>query len=385
MAILHTALFGLALVGLPALMIFAAARVRFLGWLGPVMLCYGGGIVLANVPGVALPDLSRTAMEISVPLAIPLLLFPTHFPSWMRLAKRTVIAFVLALVSVLIVTTASAFVFSVPGEESWKVSGMLVGVYTGGTPNMSAIGWALEVQEETFLLLNIVDMLWGALYFLFLVTVAQRVMRLFLPRFPERRGEEQDDAEAVEVEDMSLLRRLRAWPRIGAALGLSVLVLGLTAGASMLILGQIHEAFVIIGISTLGIGLSFVGPVRRLRGSYELGQYLVMVFCVAIGSTAELSQLLTAGLPYMVYVGVVMFGALALHIGLCALFRIDTDTTIITGTAAIYGPAFIGAVAGALRNREVVVSGITAGLVGIALGNYLGLVLAYGLRWLMGG
>ena len=41
-------------------------------------------------------------MEISVPLAIPLLLFPTHFPSWMRLAKRTVIAFLLALLSVLI-------------------------------------------------------------------------------------------------------------------------------------------------------------------------------------------------------------------------------------------------------------------------------------------
>ena len=308
--------------------------------------------------------------------------FPTHFPSWMRLAKRTVIAFGLAMVSVVLVSTASAFVLSVPGEEAWKVAGMLVGVYTGGTPNMAAIGWALEVNEETFLMLNIVDMLWGALWFLFLVTIAQRVFRTFLPPFPSR-GESAE--EAVEVEDMSLLRKARAWAKIGPALGLSMVVLGGTIGASLLILGKIHEAFVIIGISTLGIALSFVGPIRRLRGSYELGQYLVMVFCVAIGSTAELSQLLSAGLPYMVYVGVVMFGALALHIGLCALFRIDADTTIITGTAAIYGPAFIGAVAGALKNREVVVSGITAGLVGIALGNYMGLALAYLLRGVLPG
>ncbi|GAG52220.1 unnamed protein product, partial [marine sediment metagenome] len=32
-----------------------------------------------------------------------------------------------------------------------------------------------------------------------------------------------------------------------------------------------------------------------------------------------------------------------------------------------------------LKNREIVVSGITTGVIGFAIGNYLGILVAYGL------
>ena len=108
-----------------------------------------------------------------------------------------------------------------------------------------------------------------------------------------------------------------------------------------------------------------------------MGAYCILVFCVAVGSQADVGQLAAAGLPYLKYVGVVMFGAIVLHITLAALCRIDVETAMITCTAAIYGPAFIGPVARALKNRELVVSGITSATVGLAVGTQLGLALAY--------
>ena len=75
-----------------------------------------------------------------------------------------------------------------------------------------------------------------------------------------------------------------------------------------------------------------------------------------------------------------MLGSLAFHLALCRVSRIDRDTTIITSTAALFGPAFIGPVAVRLANRAVFVSGLMSGLVGYAVGNYLGLLVA----WLLG-
>ena len=50
---------------------------------------------------------------------------------------------------------------------------------------------------------------------------------------------------------------------------------------------------------------------------------------------------------------------------------------IATSAAGIFGPAFAGPVASALKNPAMLITGLTTGLVGYAVGNYLGLALAY--------
>ena len=57
-------------------------------------------------------------------------------------------------------------------------------------------------------------------------------------------------------------------------------------------------------------------------------------------------------------------------------FRIDTDTMLITSTALICSPPFVPVVAGALRNKEIIITGITVGIIGYAIGNYLGFFVA---------
>ncbi len=369
------------------------ARFKWLSWFSPVVQCYLFGILLANLPvDVVDENISQTLMMASVPLAIPLLLFSTDFPGWLRLAPRTVLSFVLAMVSTMVLATLAAHLFTVPGADSWKVSGMMVGVYTGGTPNMSAIGWALKVDENTFILINAVDMALGGAFFLFLMTGAKPLLGRILPPFPRSAGETSWGDTGEGDSPSPAVGSVRRGALVG--FGLSILIVVVSAGiafgltqafrgpvpADQVPAQPMFNSSIVIAISLLGLAASFVPRIRTLPGTYDLGDYLILIFCVAIGSQANVSQLVEAGAPFFVYVGFVMFGAVVLHLVLAAIFRIDVETMIITSTAAIYGPAFIGPVAKALRNREILVSGITSAMVGLALGTQLGLLLAYALQ-----
>jgi uncharacterized membrane protein len=65
-----------------------------------------------------------------------------------------------------------------------------------------------------------------------------------------------------------------------------------------------------------------------------------------------------------------------IHVGLSRLFKVDADTTIIAITALTYSPPFVPAVAGALKNKEIIISGLTIGILGYAFGTYMGIFIA---------
>jgi uncharacterized membrane protein len=74
------------------------------------------------------------------------------------------------------------------------------------------------------------------------------------------------------------------------------------------------------------------------------------------------------------------FGSLILHIILAKIFKIDSDNFLITSAAFIFSPPFVPLVANALKNKDVIVTGITGGVIGYVLGNYFGTTLAYFLK-----
>jgi uncharacterized membrane protein len=58
---------------------------------------------------------------------------------------------------------------------------------------------------------------------------------------------------------------------------------------------------------------------------------------------------------------------------LSIIFRIDADTVIITSAALVYSPPFVPVIASAIKNKEVIISGVTAGMLGYVIGNFLGI------------
>lgn len=349
-------------------------KTKLISFLSPVVTCYALGIIIANIPGVELnASISKMSTEASVPLAIPLLLFGTDFIRWFRLAKSTVISFLLIIITVCIVSASISLAFKDFLENYWQIAGMLVGVYTGGTPNMTAIGMGLGVDENVFILMNGADLIMGASYLLFILTIGIKLIGKFLPAF-ESSGNDDHSSVMTNWEGVTIAKKsLNSLILIL----MSGAILGISLGLNALLFEKDQVAFIILVITSLGIVASFNTRIRKFKGSYEVGQYLLLVFCVGIGSMANIQELFGGSWIYVVFLGSVMLISITIHVILCRVFKIDRDTAIITSVAGIFGPPFVGPVAEQLKNREIVVSGLTSGLVGYAVGNYLGIAVAY--------
>lgn len=364
----------------PAIANWLAAHNKFARLLGPVVLCYGAGITFGNLGLPLDTKLSIGISSAAVPLAIPLLLFSSEVRKWLGLARPLLISFSLACFSAIAAAGIVGWIFKSRTDEWWKIAGMLVGVYVGGTANMSAVGFALKVRDETFLLVSTSDLVTGGVYLLFLLSLGQRLLLKILPPFVPTDGAH----EHVEVAPGSGFTKKNVVPML-IGFGLTVAIVGVSAGASTVLFGEIDSAFVLVTLTTLGILASLSPKVRNLPGTYDLGEYCLFIFCFAVGSMADVSSLAGTSPVIFIFVLATMCLAVAMHVALSRLFKLDADTTIICSTATIFGPAFIGPVASAMKNRQLVGPGLTLGLAGIALGTYFGLFTGWALRKLAGG
>lgn len=368
------------LLGIPVLVNRMEKSSRIVRWLSPMIICYLVGIIIGNIPGLPLnKELLEYTYGVSVYLAIPLLLFSANFKRMLNQVRPAFFAFFLGVIGVIISAVLAFWIFRDQVPQPAAASGMMIGVYTGGTPNMSAIGVALGVDEEVFVLLNSADIVFTGIYFIFLITVGKTVLGLFLPNHKKdwnnHATEDSGDPESSSGQSTK---------HVISGLLLAVATLVVAAGFSRLILRNwsIERAIplIILGITTLGIAASFQPRIRRLPHTYSTANYLLLVFALAMGSMADFKELLASSSNLFLFCGFVVLCSVLIHFILAFIFRLDRDTVIIASTAAIFGPPFIGPVASAIGNREIIAFGIALGLMGIAMGNYLGLGLAFLLK-----
>jgi uncharacterized membrane protein len=376
-------LLGLFYILMPILILHLCHKYRYVNKLGAVMIAYAVGLLLGNIgvlpeEAIRVQDLLTT---LTIPLALPLLLFSMNIRKWFSIVGKTLVSMFIAFFAVISMVVLGYFLFRGHGiEELWKVSGMLIGVYTGGTPNLASIKLALDVDETIYVVTHTYDLLIGVVYLMFMLTVGQRFFLRFLPAFryadPETAGK--GDFDGMDPY-WGILRKKVYLPLL-KALGLSVLIFGLAGGLSLLVPDSAQMAVVILLITTLGILSSLIPSVNRIEKTFELGMYFILVFSIVVASMADISRFLTASPVILFYVSLAVFGSLLVQVILSRIFRIDADTLMITSTAFICSPPFVPVVAGALKNREIIVSGLSVGIVGYAVGNYLGITIAYLLR-----
>jgi uncharacterized membrane protein len=152
--------------------------------------------------------------------------------------------------------------------------------------------------------------------------------------------------------------------------------LGLSELAKIVFAVENTSALTIIFLTTLGMALSFSERVRTLALSYKTGMYLIYVFCFAVATMANLDDLAELSLSITLFVFGTVAGSLLLHAILCKLAGVDSDTFMVTSVSAICSPPFVPLLVKALGNPGVLLSGMTTGIIGYALGNYLGISLA---------
>lgn len=384
-AILMTAsliLLALTYLLAPALLIYATRKIAFLDKLGTVLLAYVFGLFLGGlnlIPENAAP-MQDIFMSISIPLAIPMLLFTSRLREWKKMAGSSIKSMMLAMFSVVAVVSFGFYLFQNTNPELWKISGLLVGVYTGGTPNLASLKLMLDVDENTYLLTHSYDMMLSGVYLLFLLLAGQRVFLLFLKPFDKRA-----DSQIVEQINSDPYRDMLSKPhRLGLLkiLGASVLIFAVAGGLGQLVPKSLMMVTVILLITTLGMLGSAVPTLRKTPYSFELGMYLILVFSVTVSSMVNIQDMIHASPQLILYITLVVFGSLLLHVVLARIFNIDADTVLITSTALICSPPFVPVVAGSIRNKALIIPGLSVGIIGYAVGNYLGFIVAEILFWI---
>ena len=408
MTIALTVIAILCILGLPVPIVWLTRKNKILGFIGAIACCYLIGFAFSTIglSGTSYDKgLTTTIAYVLVALSIPLILFSIDLRSVRKLTKGTVIGYSLCIVSAIVVAVAMFFV-TLSFFPSANLSAMVIGLYTGGTPNLHAIGAAmgsamgLEIEETRNVLMaaNTSDTVVGGIYFLFLISVAPKLYRLFCSKWTKKRApmseptfenskqtedgagaekEQKEDVPAKKTDDYTFGFSIKDKKSVGKLIGaffLAVGCLGVGALLEFLINGTVGEnlLYILLSVSVLGVAFSFIKPIREIKGQYPLGMYLILMFSLALSMSIDWSVFLQDILPTLAFFATAQVLTILVHLVLCKIFRVDGDTAIVTSTAGIYGPPFIAPVCKATKRPDLIAPGVICGALGLAIGTLLG-------------
>lgn len=374
----------------PVLIIEAFKRWTWAQKIGTVVLAYAVGIILALTGACSFEEGSAAAltftktqslmMSIAVPLAIPLMLFNCDFKLWTKALPKTIWSLVGGITAVVISVISGYFIFRNQGiPEIEKVSAMMTGIYTGGTMNFNALGASLNVDKSVMAIVLAFEMVLTTPYIFFIIGGGYKIFRKVLPYEDVTRRGRKDSAD-IPTGDVENYRGMFDKKNVGGmffGLGLSVLILGVGAGLSLLITGKINELIVILTITTLAIIASFFKKVRQLPKTFELGMFFILIFSVIVASLFDIHSINNGAIMIGALVAWIMIVSALVHLLFCRIAKVSGDLFTVGQVALLCSPPFVPPVVGAMKNKKVLLSGIVIGLVGYAIGTYLGVAIAW--------
>ena len=368
----------------PLLILWLTYRYVALRRVGSIIIAYviGCGLGLTGlIPDTEEMHAVQTGVaSAAIPLAIPLLLFSSDLRSWMRLAPSFLKSTFFGLLGCALAIVAGFLICGTSDPQFFaNVGGMLTGLYTGGNANLASLKIALGVDDTTYILTSAYSTMMSAVYLFFVIICGKRVLRLFMPDFHDDKNSQGDDVTIENHDDELFLGLFRKdnLRDLGTALLLTVVIILVGAGIASLCPKSAFQSVFILTISLFSVLASLVGRVRRLERTFEAGTFFILIFSVAVASQVSLRTLTEVNPDLFLFVTIVTIGSLFFHVLLSALFRIDTDTTLVTSISLICSPPFAPVMGGALKNKAVIGPGIAVGLFGYAIGTYLGFAIAH--------
>ena len=383
MSILIYAFIALLFVLLPAVVLWLCRRFPLLDKLGPIMILYGLGILIGNIGWhpEQMPVVQEIATNATIPLAIPMMLFACRFTlSEASLQLRVCIS---GFLSVFIAVVVGYLIFGKHLSEGAAIGGIMSGMYTGGMVNAAALQQIFRVEEEAYVIMCSYDIVISFLYLVFLVSVGYKLFRRLYGERSTRVLTEEDRAELErEIAEQKRNPYAGLWSKDGMRelakiVGVTLIIVAVSALATLLFPAEWFMVIFILVLSTLGVVCSFFKPIRALRRSFDIGMYLIYVFSIAMASMADFSTLnLANGVNQILFLLIAVFGSLLLHALFCRIMRVDADSMTASSVAFVNSPPFVPMMVVAMKNKGALIVGLGAGIVGYALGNHFGVLMA---------
>jgi len=336
-------------------------------------------MLLSNV-GI-LPGTSTTydfLMGPGVNLGIALILLSVDLHSVLKAGARMLAAFGIGAVGTAAGAIAGGLLLSrLVGPETWKLAGQFTGTYTGGGANFAALARAFNTSPAMFSAATAADVIVTAVWMVFCLAVPVLLGRP--KQSPAAPLPPADDAP-VTLE-RTLHDSVRPMSLTDVA-GLVTIAVGAVWGAGAL--GRLLPFFPeVLWLTTIALLLGQVPAVKRLAGGALFGNYLILLFLAGNGAESVVANLVAMGPPVFYFAAITVAVHGLIIFGLGWLLRLDWGTLAVASQANVGGPASALAMAGARGYTDQIVPGVAVGLLGYAIGNYLGFVVGALMRgWL---
>lgn len=345
--------------------------------IGASLLAIVFGAILSNAGLV--PATSGVYDAIGGPvtsLAIAWLLLAVNVRDLRHAGARMMTAYGLAVLGTIAgVTVATALLASRFGDQSWRLAGTLTGTYTGGSLNFVAVGRGVGLEDTLFAAATAADNIATALWLGATLILPLWLAKLYPTPIPAQAvdpGGSSDRAthhpffagHSVSTLDLAILVAV-GFGLLVAADTLAVMIPGIPS---------------VLWLTTVALLTGHLTPLGKRAGAMQLGNLALHFFFVVIGIHSRIADLLSVGVEVLYFTLIVVGVHGVVVYGLGRLARIDVASLSVASQAAVGGPASALAVAVAREWRALVLPGVIVGLLGYAVGNYLGFAVAYLLR-----
>lgn len=353
--------------------------------LGPALTCILFAMFLSNVGimPISHPVYGFMGSHI-INLSIAVLLLNVDINSLLKLSKQPLVAMLFACLSVCVLTLAAGMFF-VPmiGEEGWKIAGMFVGTYTGGSSNLNAIGVGLEASDAIIAAANAADYVIYTPFIILIMAMGSSLKNIkwFNKFWPFALTDEE-----LLIKGGSDFLKLKEWSiqDIAWLIAVGFIIVGTSTYLSTLIPSGHASTLRILFITTIAIAVAQIKQVKALKGTQDVGLYLSLFYLSKIGFEIDLREFLNSAMAIAIFCLVVMFGSFLIHIILCRFFKIKWQYVLVAMQAAIGSSSSAAALAVASGWESLITIAIVLGVLGNAVGNYLGFGIAYMLKSLLG-
>ncbi|EGT5270727.1 DUF819 family protein [Clostridioides difficile] len=363
---------------------FYLQRYKAIKSLGPALTIIIMGIILSNLKVVPVStELYGTISTYAIPVSMTIMLMSVDLKEMTKLSREALIAIFVAVLTVSIMAFLFGLVFAEKISEGWKVAGMFVGTYTGGSANLTAIGTGLNVSRQTLAAANAADYVIGVptLIFMFALPAILKNSKKFKKLWPyhveESELEDCQNEEFMESKEWSI--KDIAWM---LAIGFVV------TEVSTILAGYFNSSFSsaarILLVTTISIIIAQLKPVKKLKGNLDLGLFVALFFLCTIGFSVDIKEFLGSTFTITLYCFSIIFASFVFHLGITRLLKIKYQYVILSIVGAIADGPTSALVAASAKWNSLVSVAVVMGVIGGVLGNYAGISVAYAIKMSLG-
>lgn len=379
------------LTGWAAFSIYLEQTYKWAGKVSGAIIALVGALIFSNLKIIPTDAPAYDAVwTYVVPLAIPLLLFKCNIKKIWKESGRLLVMFLISSVGTMLGAALGFILLKDHVPELTKVAAMMSGSYIGGGVNFAAMAGSFDVPGELVSAAVVADNLLMALYFFVLITIP--TMSFFRSKFKHPHV---DKVEQSSTDDTKTLAA-NYWGRkeislkdLAFAIATGIIIVALSTEVAKflgtviptsnefmnIVNALLSNKYLLITTFTMLGATYFSEYFSNIKGSQEIGTFLIYIFFVVIGVPASISLIIQQSPLLLVFCAIMVGMNMLVSFGFGKLLKFDLEEIILASNANIGGPTTAAAMAISKGWVDLVGPIMVVGTLGYILGNYFGILM----------